>query len=165
MLDSQYLKFIVIDFLALLIGLTLGVFYLNLNYFSVFTNFKSRFSFGLIKKRDEKFRISETKFINIISRLNLFELEKRVLAVLLESDEISVDEFNQLIKLSSYSKQNQRQRRHLFIKELNLKLSLINGSKENILRLDSEIDKRSKLYSLDETVKKEFLRHHFNLFE
>jgi hypothetical protein len=86
-------------------------------------------------------------------------LEVRFLHKLLEQDgnEVDVKILNSIINLTNLSAENQRQRRHLFLKELNLKLFLIYGIRESIIRLDSLEDKRVKNYVLCEEIDKEKL--------
>jgi hypothetical protein len=59
---------------------------------------------------------------------------------------ITVDDLNQILNLTKLSKENQRQRRHIILKELNLKLFLITGIRETIVRVSSDKDKRVKSY-------------------
>jgi hypothetical protein len=86
-------------------------------------------------------------------------LEVRFLHKLLEQDgnEVDVKILNSITNLNQLSAENQRQRRHLFLKELNLKLFLIFGIRESIVRLDSMEDKRVKNYVLSEEIDKEKL--------
>jgi len=86
-------------------------------------------------------------------------LEVRFLHKLLEQDgnEVDVKILNSITNLTNLSAENQRQRRHLFLKELNLKLFLIFGIRESIVRLDSMEDKRVKNYVLSEEIDKEKL--------
>lgn len=86
-------------------------------------------------------------------------LEVRFLHKLLESEGIEVDVkiLNSITNLNQLSAENQRQRRHLFLKELNLKLFLIFGIRESILRLDSMEDRRVKKYVLSEQIDKQNL--------
>ncbi|MCX6194261.1 MAG: hypothetical protein NTX34_07245 [Cytophagales bacterium] len=62
----------------------------------------------------------------------------------------SVSDINELLNLNKLSKENQRQRRHIIFKELNLKLFLVLGVRESIVRVSSEMDKRIKYYTLDQ---------------
>lgn len=80
------------------------------------------------------------------------ELEIRLLKAILTSEEkgLDISNLNTLLNLKKLSEENQRQRRHLFIKELNLKLFLIFGIREGITRVEFESDKRMKKYALDE---------------
>jgi len=86
-------------------------------------------------------------------------LEVRFLHKLLEQDgnEVDVKILNTITNLTNLSAENQRQRRHLFLKELNLKLFLIFGVRESIIRLDSLEDKRVKNYVLSEEIDEEKL--------
>jgi hypothetical protein len=62
------------------------------------------------------------------------------------SNEVTVHDINELLNLTKLSKENQRQRRHIILKELNLKLFLITGIRETIIRVSSEKDRRIKSY-------------------
>jgi hypothetical protein len=77
--------------------------------------------------------------------------EEKLLTALLNSKNngISVDDLNSLLNLQNLSKENQRQRRHIIIKELNLKLFLLLGVRESITRKSEFPDKRIKTYSID----------------
>jgi hypothetical protein len=79
-------------------------------------------------------------------------LELRFINGILESEGegLTVSRLNAIINLTNLSAENQRQRRHLFLKELNLKLYLIYGIRETVIRLDSEQDKRIKNYVFSE---------------
>jgi DNA-binding transcriptional MerR regulator len=79
------------------------------------------------------------------------ELEVRLLKAIINQEEIGLDiiSLNSLLNLKKLSEENQRQRRHLFIKELNLKLFLLFGIREGINRVEFDTDKRKKLYVLD----------------
>ena len=159
MINAQYFIVIFIEIITLFLGFWLGVTFfkkLNISY-----NFQSGKT-GIISFKNStsgnKISKNEIDFFNLVQRLNLYELELRVIQRLLETDSMTIKEFNEIIKVSNLSKENQRQRRHLFIKELNLKLSLILENKETIYRNDNEIDKRSKMYSLNPKIDKEFLK-------
>lgn len=67
-----------------------------------------------------------------------------------KSEGLSVSDINELLNLNKLSKENQRQRRHIIFKELNLKLFLVLGVRESIVRVSSEMDKRIKYYTLDQ---------------
>ncbi len=86
-------------------------------------------------------------------------LEVRFLHKLLEleGNEVDVKTLNSITNLNQLSAENQRQRRHLFLKELNLKLFLIFGIRESIVRLDSMEDKRVKKYVLSDQIDKQKL--------
>ncbi|MHA8106367.1 hypothetical protein [Aquirufa sp. 5-AUSEE-100C1] len=86
-------------------------------------------------------------------------LEVRFIKRLLESenDELSVGETNEILRIEKLSKENQRQRRHLFLKELNMKLKMIFNINECIERQSTELDRRSKTYSLNSQVNTKLL--------
>lgn len=74
--------------------------------------------------------------------------EEKILLHLLTHVEtgISVAELNQLLKVEGKSAENQRQRRHLVIKELNTKLFVLFNIRECIVRVPEEFDSRKKQY-------------------
>ena len=80
------------------------------------------------------------------------ELEVRLLKAIIDPAENGIDipNLNALLNLKKLSEENQRQRRHLFLKELNLKLFLLFGIREGITRVEFDSDKRMKRYVLDE---------------
>jgi hypothetical protein len=162
MFNAQYFLIVFIEVLTLLIGFFLGKFLFSRSSYveskvEKLNSWNSHEDFFGSNYSNNK---PETMYFNIHDRLNLYDLEIRVLKRLIDSNQMSVVEFNELIKLANLSKENQRQRRHLFIKDLNLKLSILNGCRENILRLDGEIDKRSKIYSLNDSLDKNLLEMH-----
>lgn len=74
--------------------------------------------------------------------------EEKILLHLLTHVEtgISVAELNQLLKVEGKSAENQRQRRHLVIKELNTKLFVLFNIRECIVRIPEAFDSRKKQY-------------------
>ncbi|MEY4293053.1 MAG: hypothetical protein RIQ61_1451 [Bacteroidota bacterium] len=105
-----------------------------------------KFSSSVIKKEIKS--VDKSKF-----RLDPHEL--KLLAALVDqsnSQSFLVSELNELFKLEKLSKENQRQRRHIILKELNLKLFLVTGIRECIIRVPSETDKRIKFYTLHEQI-------------
>ena len=97
------------------------------------------------------------------SKFMLDPHELKLLAALMEQPDstgLTVVEVNQLLHLSKLSKENQRQRRHIIFKELNLKLFLVTGTRESIVRVSSEIDKRVKYYTLNsESIDNDIIRN------
>jgi DNA-binding transcriptional MerR regulator len=79
------------------------------------------------------------------------DLEIRLLLAITElnTNGLDIPSLNSLLNLNKFSEENQRQRRHLFLKELNLKLFLIFGIREGINRVEFDNDKRMKKYILD----------------
>jgi hypothetical protein len=63
------------------------------------------------------------------------------------TDGISVAELNEILNLSKLSSVNQRLRRHIVLKELNLKLFLFTSIRESISRIPSKTDKRLIFYN------------------
>ncbi len=76
--------------------------------------------------------------------------EEKILENLLNNrnDGISVSQLNQLLNLKGKSAENQRQRRHLVIKELNTKLFVLLNIRECIVRVPEAYDSRKKQYLL-----------------
>ena len=70
---------------------------------------------------------------------------------------------NNLTNLTNLSPENQRQRRHLFLKELNLKLFLIFNIRESIIRYDDENDKRIKIYKLSDQISPDMISKALNM--
>lgn len=69
---------------------------------------------------------------------------------------ISVKELNSILNLEGKSAENQRQRRHLVIKELNTKLFVLFNVRECIVRIPESFDSRKKQYVIlihDEVIK------------
>lgn len=74
--------------------------------------------------------------------------EEKILEQLLVNYEkgISVNQLNELLNLKGKSAENQRQRRHLVIKELNTKLFVLFNVRECIVRIPEAFDSRKKQY-------------------
>lgn len=74
--------------------------------------------------------------------------EEKILEQLLINYEkgISVNQLNELLNLKGKSAENQRQRRHLVIKELNTKLFVLFNVRECIVRIPELFDSRKKQY-------------------
>lgn len=159
MFNSNYFVIVFIEILTLVIGFYLGIMYLQKRNLFILRSSNPRFqSHSNTQESNVSPNKTSASYLTLLDRLNLFDLEVRVLSKLLVSGCITVNDFNDIVKLSALSKENQRQRRHLFIKELNLKLYVINGCRENITRIDDQNDKRSKLYCLSESLDKEMLK-------
>ncbi len=86
-------------------------------------------------------------------------LEYRFLIRLIETEEngLYVKEANEILRIEKLSKENQRQRRHLFLKDLNVKLKMIFNVNECIERQSSEMDRRSKYYCIHQNINKNSL--------
>lgn len=74
--------------------------------------------------------------------------EEKLLLQLLSNryDGISVAQLNDLLNVQDKSAENQRQRRHLVIKELNTKLFVLFNIRECIIRIPDAFDLRKKQY-------------------
>lgn len=74
--------------------------------------------------------------------------EEKILEQLLVNWEggISVAQLNELLNVRGKSAENQRQRRHLVIKELNTKLFVLFNIRECIVRIPEAFDSRKKQY-------------------
>jgi hypothetical protein len=114
------------------------------------------FSKILHKKRiTRNYKISNSELDKFNSSLkktsfNLDPLETRFLSQLFVAAEsgISILEINKMFHLFKLSDVNQRVRRHIIVKEINLKLFMITDIRECIVRVASEDDKRKKYYYL-----------------
>ena len=107
----------------------------NRDYIYQFSNSEIRKQYTLSNSKDFILDPHELKLLN---------------ALISSSSGIAVKEINDLLRLSKLSKENQRQRRHIIFKELNLKLYLVSGIRESIVRVSSEMDKRVKYYTFDQ---------------
>lgn len=142
--------------LTLILGLIIG---LNLKRVSLFAGRGTR----VTSLPENQFYVQEqTSNLNLNKQdmNHCFDiLEVRFLHKLLEleGNEVDVKTLNSITNLNQLSAENQRQRRHLFLKELNLKLFLIFGIRESIVRLDSMEDKRVKKYVLSDQIDKQKL--------
>ena len=89
-------------------------------------------------------------------------LEGRFLQKLIDSDkgQISMAEINTLLRIEKLSKENQRQRRHLFLKDLNVKLKMIFGISECIERHSADEDRRTKYYRMNKNVDVDYILKH-----
>ncbi len=87
---------------------------------------------------------------NISSSWKFDPHEEKILLQLLSNIKlgISVNELNTLLNIEEKSAENQRQRRHLIIKELNTKLFVLFNVRECIVRIPDSFDSRKKLYSI-----------------
>lgn len=117
---------------------------------------KEKNTLGL-QDRKPTIRISENQKINKSGNLRLDELEIRFIKNILEDNSIGVNELNKTLRIEKLSKENQRQRRHIFVKELNIKLSLSCKLRESIIRVPSETDARAKFYRFDKRISKEHI--------
>lgn len=102
---------------------------------------------------------------------NIFEIEKskshfdtlelRFLMKLIDSKkgEMTVSELNQILNLNKLSSENQRQRRHIFLKDINVKLKMLFNIYECIERISNLDDRRIKTYHLSEKINKKELKN------
>ena len=100
----------------------------------------------VIGSQQESFHSSEK---NKIAKSWKFDPhEEKILEQLLVNYEkgISVNQLNELLNLKGKSAENQRQRRHLVIKELNTKLYVLFNVRECIVRIPEAFDSRKKQY-------------------
>ena len=148
--------------LTLILGLIIG---LNLKKVSLFVGRGIRVSSLPNNHLYKHAQRSNLDFITqeINHRFNILEI--RFLHKLLELDgnEVDVKTLNSITNLNQLSAENQRQRRHLFLKELNLKLFLIFGIRESIVRLDLMEDKRVKKYVLSDQIDKQKLMNSISI--
>lgn len=134
--------------IALALGVTLGV-----NYRRFTGTKKQRQQSSSVKNQLNVSDHKENK--DLIPFFDTLEIRflKRILSH--EEKLLSVNEANEILRIERLSKENQRQRRHLFLKDLNVKLKMIYKIPECIERKSTEIDRRSKYYSLHEQINKE----------
>ena len=142
--------------LTLIFGLIIG---LNLKRVPYFTGFRKVSPELPINQRFVQDHSPNKKHYKQDSNHCFDILEVRFLHKLLEHEgnEVDVKTLNLITNLTGLSAENQRQRRHLFLKELNLKLFLIFGIRESVVRLDSQEDKRVKKYVLSEEIDRQKL--------
>lgn len=142
--------------LTLILGLIIGLNFKRVRYISGFRKIVPQLTSNHLYVQERRPNVKLVKQgIN-----HCFDtLEVRFLHKLLEQDgnEVDVKILNSITNLTNLSAENQRQRRHLFLKELNLKLFLLFGIRESIIRLDSLEDKRVKNYVLSGEIDKEKL--------
>ncbi len=105
------------------------------------------------KARSDIEKIVRTQSLNHNYRTNelLDPHETKLIKALsqpINKEQLTVENMNLLLNLIKLSKENQRQRRHIIIKELNLKLFLMTGIRESIIRVPTNSDKRVKSYTL-----------------
>lgn len=145
--------------LTLIIGLIIGInaTYLRVSFFKTFTRFPK---FNLIDKGTS---VSQTL---TVTKSNKYfdEIEIRLLNTLISQEENGLDiaQLNALLNLKKLSDENQRQRRHIILKEINLKLFLLFGIREGIIRFEFDLDKRKKRYVLNNKINKTQIESIFN---
>ena len=113
----------------------------------------SKFSIPFLRPKDKV--VIQTQPVERKAGNRYFDdLEIRLLQAIIQQDNegLGIAHLNTLLNLTKLSEENQRQRRHLFLKELNLKLYLIYGIREGITRIESVSDKRIKMYVLNEKI-------------
>jgi hypothetical protein len=133
--------------LTLIIGLIIGI-----NAMSLRVSFLKTFTkFPKLNLIDKNASVSQMPTVKKNNRY-FDELEVRLLKTITSQEEIGLDiaRLNILLNINKLSEENQRQRRHLFLKELNLKLFLLFGIREGIIRVEFDTDKRMKRYVLDQ---------------
>jgi hypothetical protein len=131
-----------------------GVFFgLNIN------NFLQRMNAGNLKLKEVPAQNFKSKKNLIVQKLRLDDLEIRFLNSITaaKDNRIFVEDLNQLLKLVKLTTENQRQRRHVFLKELNIKLSLHFNDRECIVRIPSELDARKKMYAINENIDRKLI--------
>lgn len=144
-MQSIYLNIV----LTLVIGLAVGSKVSSLKLALL----KSVSLFNLLPFIQKNKEVTKTSSVQIKTGNRYFDdLEIRLLQAIIDQETtgLGIAHLNTLMNLTKLSEENQRQRRHLFLKELNLKLFLIFGVREGVTRIESTIDKRIKLYVLNE---------------
>jgi hypothetical protein len=145
--------------LTLTIGLIIGI-----NASSLRVSFLKTFTkFPKINLIDNGTSVSQTL---TVTKSNKYfdELEIRLLNTLIRQEENGLDvaQLNALLNLNKLSDENQRQRRHIILKEINLKLFLLFGIRDGIIRFEFDLDKRMKRYVLNEKINTTQIESIFN---
>lgn len=148
------MDFAIISTISALLGVILGANFEKIKG----TNYNS----NLISETHGKRKIDHKS--SLFSNNGLDELEKRFLSVLIENENLRIDvsDLNRILRLEKMTRENQRQRRHIFLKELNIKLSLHLQIRESIQRTSSELDGRVKLYTLNQKINMEMVKKLLN---
>jgi DNA-binding transcriptional MerR regulator len=137
--------------LTLIIGLIIGInaTFLRVSFLKTFTKFPN------IKLIDNNSSVSQSLAVDKSNRY-FDELEIRLLKTIISQGENGLDiaQLNTLLNLKKLSDENKRQRRHIILKELNLKLFLLFGIREGIIRIEIDLDKRRKSYVLNKKINK-----------
>jgi DNA-binding transcriptional MerR regulator len=132
-------------------GLIIGInaTFLRVSFLKTFTKFPK------IKLIDNNSSVSQSLAVDKSNRY-FDELEIRLLKTIISQGENGLDiaQLNTLLNLKKLSDENQRQRRHIILKELNLKLFLLFGIREGIIRIEIDLDKRRKSYVLNKKINK-----------
>jgi hypothetical protein len=150
------MEIIIIVILSLSLGLILG------GGYGVFTK-KNTLNITSFSQNEsvENHKID----LNVLEKSTTYfdTLELRLIKILVETptEEVSVKELNDILHLSKLSHENQRQRRHLFLKDLNVKLKMLYNVNDCIERKSSLEDKRIKTYHIKSNVPKEELKKIF----
>lgn len=138
------MDFAIIATISTLLGVVLG---------ASFHKFKGHgYSDNFISTSTGKFHIENQLHGSSVNGFD--EFEKRFLLALIKSNTLRIDvsDLNKLLRLEKLSRENQRQRRHIFLKELNIKLSLHLNVRDAIQRESSDLDGRVKLYAINPNV-------------
>jgi uncharacterized membrane protein len=145
------MDFAIISTISALLGVILGANFEKLK--------GTNSSLKLISETQDK-RISNNKSAKF-SNNGLDEFEKRFLSTLIENEnsKIDVSDLNRILRLEKMTKENQRQRRHIFLKELNIKLRMHFNNREIIQRIPSEIDGRVKIYTFNQNTNLELVEN------
>jgi len=146
-MESIYLNVV----LTLVIGVLLGSSATSLK--PEFIKGITKFSIPFLRPKD-KVVIQTQPVERKVGNRYFDDLEIRLLKAIIQQDNegLGIAHLNSLMNLTKLSEENQRQRRHLFLKELNLKLYLIYGIREGITRIESVSDKRIKMYVLNDKI-------------
>jgi hypothetical protein len=134
--------------LALTIGMTIGI---NVKQFVRPKRKKNMSSVAKISHSEDL----QTDFQTFLPYFDTLEIRFLNRIIMNKEEPISVNDTNEILRIERLSKENQRQRRHLFLKDLNIKLKMIYKVPECIERKPTEMDRRSKYYSLNESITKE----------
>jgi hypothetical protein len=151
------MELIIIIILSLCVGIILGGGYID---------FTKKYKLDLVSfSKREPIVYSQPFNLNVFekSTSHFDTLEFRFIRILLEANnnELTVKELNEILHLGKLSNENQRQRRHLFLKDLNVKLKMLYNVNDCIERKSSLDDRRVKTYHISSNAPKEDLKKLF----
>ena len=154
-----------IQLVIVLLSINLGLFIKNKSGYFFSKKENSKIVNYVLEDTGSSFVKYERKAKAITKEYDTLEL--RILKKLTVdiNSEISTQDFNVLTNLTKLSKQSQRQRRHLYIKDLNLKLFIRFGEREVIIRKGNELDMRVKSYIINPDVDFAMIQKLVNSYE
>jgi hypothetical protein len=154
-----------IQLLIVLLSVNLGFFVKNKSGYFFSNKENNKIENYVYQDSENSFVKYESKAKAITKEYDTLELRILKKLTLDINSEISTQDFNVLTNLTKLSKQSQRQRRHLYIKDLNLKLFIQFGERETITRKGNELDMRVKSYIINPNVDFAMLQKLVNSYE